>query len=438
MITKIIEIPNSSIFLYLTENNGVFMHLLDLMDEKSDQFFNEFFSIYKPLSNDSKALFAVTFFMKNLHVHYMEKSYGYLRQRTPDRHKALNLVEMLMLLVTSKKDNAVKLFNTKTEVNGERVSFSTILNLMLADPMEKLQDCAANIISVMTESLITDRASHIGLLNSYLVPEMAVCIQKTQPEALNWKYYYAFIKLLSLCIDRENSAGSYNSYLVTNLVNYQILGAMPGVYARFKLHKSFTINFLQFTVALLALQEEQIVAQLLAHGFIDILWAAFEANCRKANIISSVCLKAFADLERQKSPAYLDYFVEHCALAAERAESARAPGVTRLLQRYAAARAPVMAPGPVDGQFSAASSLKDASDDNDSSRGPRSRSDFAVLSSPGQVVQDMDAILLDEDKENSHPGSAGLGSIPTDLESPPDGDTMLLGKREPLLPETIN
>ena len=93
--------------------------MLELMDDSCDQFFNEFFSIYKPLSNDSKALFAVTFFMKNLHVLYMEKVYRYLKSKAADRHKVLNPVEMLTLLVTSKKENAVKLFNAKSEVGAD-------------------------------------------------------------------------------------------------------------------------------------------------------------------------------------------------------------------------------------------------------------------------------------------------------------------------------
>lgn len=114
----------------------MFLRLIELLDESSDQFFNEFFAIYKPLSNDSKALFAVTFFMKNLHSAYILKSYIFLKERSERRHKILNMVEMLGLLVTSKKENAVKLFSTKVEHGDERITFSMVLNLMIADPLE--------------------------------------------------------------------------------------------------------------------------------------------------------------------------------------------------------------------------------------------------------------------------------------------------------------
>lgn len=109
-----------------------------MMDEKSEQFFNEFFAIYKPLSSDSKSLFAVTFFMKGIHLAYLKKSYEYLSQKDPDRHKILNLIEMLGVIVMSKKENSVKLFNTKVEVGDLKVTFSTVLNLMLADPLESI------------------------------------------------------------------------------------------------------------------------------------------------------------------------------------------------------------------------------------------------------------------------------------------------------------
>ena len=66
----------------------------------------------------------------------MERTYIYLKARSDDRYKVLNLVEMLTILITSKKDNANKLFNAKFEVSGEKASFSTILNLMLSDPLE--------------------------------------------------------------------------------------------------------------------------------------------------------------------------------------------------------------------------------------------------------------------------------------------------------------
>lgn len=402
--------------MYLTENNSVFLHLLELMDDSSDQFFNEFFSIYKPLSNDSKALFAVTFFMKNLHVLYMEKIYRYLKTKAADRHKMLNPVEMLTLLVTSKKENAVKLFNAKTEVDGDKVSFSTILNLMLADSMEKLRDCAANIISIMTESVMSDKSSHIGLLNSYLVPEMAECIRKTPIDQLSWKYYYAFIKLLALCIDRESSA-AYNNYLIANLVNYQILQTMPALFERFKVHKSFCINFLQFTVALLCLQEDQVIRLLVDQGFLDIIWWSFEANCRKENIVFSICLKAFGDIERLKSPAYLNAFVDKFLPAIERLGVATLPAIAKLLLRYRSLHAPI-ATGPVDGQFSAGSSRSHESE-ADVSRSDVGRQAEAVVSSVGEIVGDMDALLSADD---SAPRS-GLESTDYDQS---------LGKREPL------
>lgn len=110
--------------------------MIERLDDASDQFFNEFFAIYKPLSNDSKALFAVTFFMKNLHSAYILKSYLFLKERAENRHKILNMVEMLGLLLTSKKENAVKMFSTKVEHGEERVTFSMVLNLMIADPLE--------------------------------------------------------------------------------------------------------------------------------------------------------------------------------------------------------------------------------------------------------------------------------------------------------------
>jgi hypothetical protein len=49
-LNSIIEIPNSSIFLYLAEYNDVFAQVLDDLGWQSNQFFNEFFAIYKSLT----------------------------------------------------------------------------------------------------------------------------------------------------------------------------------------------------------------------------------------------------------------------------------------------------------------------------------------------------------------------------------------------------
>lgn len=422
----------------------MFLHLLEQINSQSEQFFNEFFSIYKPLSNDSKALFAVTFLMKNLHIHYMEKTFHYLKSRAPDRHKVLNLVEMLTILVTSKKENAVKLFNSKFEVEGEKASFSTILNLMLADPLEsrleadlELRDCAANIISLMTESVIADKVSHINLLNSYLLPEMADSIQKTPESELSWKYYYSFVKLIALCIDKENNTNSCNNFLVTNLINYKILQAMPAVYDRFQRHKPFQINFLQFTNTMMAIQEEEVIKVLLENSFLRIVWNCFKANYKKENIVFSICLKVFSDIERLKSQTYLDYFIDTFQDEISLPQFSCFPAIAKLMLRYRTLHSDPQATGPIDGQFSEGSSPGRSSGeggklDTAPTEGVK---DFSIISSTNQeILRDMEEILVDEDKEK---GASGTNMIEEQSNgaaqhAPEGAQGHLLGKREPL------
>ena len=107
------------------------------MDDRSNQFFNEFFSIYKSLASESKLLFGMAFFLKNLHSLYIEKLYQFLKyESSENKPKVLNLIELLGILITTKKDNANKIFATKIKVGDEDVTFSQVLNLILRDPLE--------------------------------------------------------------------------------------------------------------------------------------------------------------------------------------------------------------------------------------------------------------------------------------------------------------
>lgn len=140
-------IPNSSIFVYLTENNGVFEHLLEDLSPEGDQFFNEFFAIYKAMPADlgeSKAFFGMAFFMTNLHSKYIEKAYLWAKEGSPDqKRRMLNVVELIGIIITSKKENATKIFSYKRIISSEnsdrpqeKVTFSEVLNLMLLNQEE--------------------------------------------------------------------------------------------------------------------------------------------------------------------------------------------------------------------------------------------------------------------------------------------------------------
>lgn len=138
--------------MYLSENNSVFQYIVDELEGDAEQFFVEFFSIYKTLQADSKILFAVSFFMKNLHQKFMEMIFELIAADDAiKKQRIVNLIELLGLIISSRKENAAKLFKSEVEIQGKKISFSFILNMLLLDNQDKIRDCSLGIISIMTE-----------------------------------------------------------------------------------------------------------------------------------------------------------------------------------------------------------------------------------------------------------------------------------------------
>jgi hypothetical protein len=159
---------------------------------------------------------------------------------------------------------------------------------------------------IETPPVQADRANHLTMLNSYLVPEMANYIHNHSNEDVSWHYYAIFLKLLSLCIDKEGT-GTSNGYLLTSLVNYRVLSILPEVFKKFHRVKGFIVPFLQLVSALLCLKEDQVIAQMIDNKYLDLVCQCLIESSKKKTLVYSVCLRIFADLEKKKVPQYIDY-----------------------------------------------------------------------------------------------------------------------------------
>lgn len=135
----------------MTEQESVFLHLLNHNDEKSNQFFYEFFSIYKPLAvrnhnlqKDSKSLFCFSFYTRKFYINYIKKVYEYLQADSQDaKDTILNLFEMIYIVIEMKKEYAMKIMGSVIEPSdniSEKITFSMVLNLMLLDKDESISN----------------------------------------------------------------------------------------------------------------------------------------------------------------------------------------------------------------------------------------------------------------------------------------------------------
>lgn len=254
----------------------------------------------------------------------------------------------------------------------------------------------------MTDIVLTDRTTNISLLNSYLVPEMAEYILKTPEHLLTWRYFYSYIRMLTLCIDKENSTGSSNSFMITNLVNYKTLTALPAVYQKHRRNKSFVVNFLQFVNALLTINDETIVKQVIDNGYLFFVWQCFTVSLKRNNLLLSICLKIFTVIEKSKTTAFLLYFGETFGKEIQVKSYEVNSAVRGLMQAYRILIQDPTKPKDVDGQFSEASAQAESSDREDASRKlvQGSSKEFSIISSKNEkVIAGMDEILQDEDRE---------------------------------------
>lgn len=287
----------------------------------------------------------------------------------------------------------------------------------------------------MTETVLNDRLSHISLLNSYLIPGMAEYIQKTPTEDLTWKYYHSYIRLLTLCIDKETSQTANNSYLTTNLVNYKILASLPPVFEKYKQFRVFVVNFVQFVAAVLAISDEVVVSQVIENGYLWIVWRCLTSSMKRNNLLFSICMKVVADIEKTKVPQYLAYFAETFGQEIKDKAMESNPVIRKLMERYRALNEDPNQPRDVDGEFSDASGQAGSSMDEELKQKPPegNHRDFPIISTINEKVnKGMDEILQDVDKENDSLGTTSLATNNTqnsadDLRA---DDDQLLGKRQ--------
>ena len=381
----------------------------------------EFFTIYKSLSAESKLLFAVSFFMKGYNLRYMEKIIELLgSEEEEQRPKIVNLMELLALVLASKKENAVKLFKSEVDIKGNKVSFSLILNMLLLDHQERVRDSGINILSVMTESVVADRASNVALLNSYLLPKMASFVS-TNSNELPWQYCGSFLKLLSLVLDKDNPAN--NSFFIANLVTYKILEHLPQLYKRHKNIKIFRISYLQLVSAIIFLTEAQVTAQVKQYEYFDVVWENFEENGSRKNIIFSICLKIFNDVESRKLLEYVEYLGEHFGPRIKSGMHESNPYIQRIMQQYRKLHADPNDEELMKGKFSDSSGGESSQEKPQ----PLSRPPVVVSGPNQQIKQTLDQILREE-SISSLPEGMKLETMPGN----PNGasiDSNLLGKR---------
>lgn len=420
------------------------------MDDRADQFFNEFFSIYKNLSvtaqitqPESKYLFCFSFFHAKLHINYLAKIHECLRTDTQEsRTKILNPMELISMLAISKKENAVKIFQCSFLVapSSEKVTFPLILNRILLDPLEsrprsaEVRDCGLNLISLLTEAMTQDRKDYIAILSSNLLPVMANHIDASAGALPPWHYYFNFMRLVVVCIDRsfEKSADPLektqsNTLVTANIITYKVIQKMSEAYAAYKRHKAMGLCYLQFMSVILSLEDEMLVAQVLESRCLENMWVLFKQSLQKENIVFSVCLKIIRDIERLNIPAYLKHFgASFGEEIAERRLEAN-PTVRKTMQLFRQAH-PELVKEQFEGQFSEGSQQ----DVSFGEPGTGASMQLEVTSSASHLInQNIDQILAPDRPE--YPGSNGFhAEKPRARPEPPAEEEGSLGKRLPL------
>jgi hypothetical protein len=287
---------------------------------------------------------------------------------------------------------------------------------------------------MMTETVLSDRLSHISLLNSYLIPGMAEHIRKTPKEDLTWKYYYSYIRLLTLCIDKESNQTANNSFLTTNLINYKILASLPPVFHGYQQYKTFVVNFVQFIGAVLVISDEGVVSQVIENGYLDIVWSCFTSGLRRNNLLLSICMKVITDIEKSKVQKYLTYFAETFGQEIKDRALESNSAIRKIMHYYRSLNEDPAKSKEVDGQFSDASAHAGSSMDEEANPKPPEgcTREFSIISTVNEnISKGMDEILQDENKEE---GSPGKTSPVTNNTQNTSGDLLaednqLLGKR---------
>lgn len=289
---------------------------------------------------------------------------------------------------------------------------------------------------MMTETVMSDRLSNISLLNSYLIPGMADYIQNMPKDDLTWKYFYSYIRLLTLCIDKESNQTANNSFLTTNLINYKILVSLPPLFYRHERYKTFVVNFVQFIGAVLAISDEGVITQVVEHGYLDIVWRCFTSGLRRNNLLLSICMKVFTDIEKSKILKYITYFAETFGEEIKATGLESNSAVRKIMQHYRLLNEDPAKPKEVDGQFSDASAHAGSSVEEEAKPKPPDKAsrDFSVISTVNEKVnKGMEEILQDDNREEGPPdntlsGTENIQNTTGDLHAE---DDQLLGKRQP-------
>lgn len=128
----------------------------------------------------------------------------------------------------------------------------------------------------------------MGLLNSYLLPEMARHLEKPQVGPVSQAYLAIYVQLINSCVDRERPEN--NSYFVISLMNYRILENLAKHIAAPRADKQLQLGIMQMIGGLLSLKSPEVETSLMEFGWIERLWEALERNFASKNVIYSVCL----------------------------------------------------------------------------------------------------------------------------------------------------
>ena len=204
----------------------------------------------------------------------------------------------------------------------------------------------------MTESIQNDKSSYLGLLNGFLLPEMAQSLKEEIKETdnLSWHYLYNYVKLLTLCIEKENPGN--NTYYIATLLNFNILATIKPFYHRLSNIKPFKLAFIQFISSLLYLDGDNVVEQVKSLGLLNIVWETFEETKSRKNVLYSACLRVFTFLELQKASNYLVYFGEQFGkLVAEKGYDSIST-IRRVMDRYRKETNQDKNAGSIEGEFS--------------------------------------------------------------------------------------
>ena len=390
-------------------------------------------------------MFCFSFFHAKLHISYLAKIHECLLQDTAaSKAKILNLLELISMLAISKKENAVKVFQCAFAAGpgGEKVTFPMVLNRILLDPLEsslcsaEVRDCGLNLVSLLTEAMTQDRKDYIAILSSNLLPAMANHIDSSCGELPPWHYYYNFMRLVVVCIDRgsEKAADAQeksqsNTLVTANIITYKVVPKVTEAFLRYRALKAMALCYLQFMSVILTLEDEAVVAQVLASRCLEHIWELFKRSLPRANIVFSVCLKIIRDLERLAVPAYLRHFgLAFGEEIAQRRLEAN-PTVRKTMQLFRQAH-PELVPEHFEGQFSEGSQQ----DLSFGEPGTGASMQLEITSSASlAVAQNIDQILAADRPE--FPSSNGFHAEKPRLRQEPAGEEEeegVLGKRQPL------